>query len=106
MNASRTRRIAAEDLVRLRRELKDLDGQRTVLARAADEARADLDSFARAGPARASHLTVRPALDPAPVGNVAAERAAVGGMGERRTRGRARQQEGQRRSRRDCTLRG
>lgn len=46
--AARTRRIAAEDLVRLRRELKDLDGQRTVLARAADEARADLDSFARA----------------------------------------------------------
>lgn len=46
--ASRTRRIAADELVRLRWELKDLDAQRTVLGRSAEEARADLDSFARA----------------------------------------------------------
>lgn len=46
--AEHTRRIATEDLVRLRAELRSLDGERTVLSRAADEVRADLDSFARA----------------------------------------------------------
>jgi hypothetical protein len=46
--AQHTRRLAREDLVRLRAELRSLDGEREVLARAADEARADLDSFARA----------------------------------------------------------
>ncbi len=46
--AIHTRRIANDDLVRLRAELRSLDGERTVLARATEEARADLDSFARA----------------------------------------------------------
>lgn len=46
--ALHTRRIANDDLVRLRAELRSLDGERTVLARATEQARADLDSFARA----------------------------------------------------------
>ncbi|UDY35943.1 hypothetical protein [Dermatobacter hominis] len=46
--AQHTRRIASEDLVRLRAELRSLDGERAVLARAAEEVRSDLDSFARA----------------------------------------------------------
>lgn len=43
-----TRRMAAEDLVRLRAELRSLDGERTVLSREAEQVRGDLDSFARA----------------------------------------------------------
>jgi len=46
--ASTTRRTAADDLVRLRSELRSLDGERSVLAREAEQARGDLDSFARA----------------------------------------------------------
>lgn len=46
--AGTTRRVAADDLVRLRAELRSLDGERAVLAREAEEARRDLDSFARA----------------------------------------------------------
>ncbi|MBS1837928.1 MAG: hypothetical protein JST64_09545 [Actinobacteria bacterium] len=46
--ASRTRRIAADDLVRLRTELRTLSGERAVLERRAEEVRCDLDSFARA----------------------------------------------------------
>ncbi|HMR96875.1 MAG TPA: hypothetical protein PKE05_15180, partial [Microthrixaceae bacterium] len=46
--AHRTRQIANDELVRLRAELRALDGERAILARSADEVRVDLDSFARA----------------------------------------------------------
>jgi len=46
--ARRTRQIATDELVRLRAELRSLDGERAILARSADEVRGDLDSFARA----------------------------------------------------------
>ncbi|HPU39146.1 MAG TPA: hypothetical protein PLS63_06200 [Microthrixaceae bacterium] len=46
--AQHTRRIASDDLVRLRAELRALDGERAQLERAAGQVRGDLDSFARA----------------------------------------------------------
>lgn len=46
--AQHTRRIASDDLIRLRAELRSLDGERNVLERRMAEARAGLDSFARA----------------------------------------------------------
>lgn len=46
--AQRTRRIASDDLVRLRAELRALDGERAQLEQAARQVRGDLDSFARA----------------------------------------------------------
>lgn len=46
--AARTRRIAADDLVRLRGELRSLEGEQMQIRRRAEEVRADLDSFARA----------------------------------------------------------
>ena len=46
--AQHTRRIASDDLIRLRAELRSLDGERNVLERRTTEARAGLDSFARA----------------------------------------------------------
>ncbi len=46
--AQHTRRIASDDLVRLRSELRALDAERAQLERAASQVRGDLDSFARA----------------------------------------------------------
>lgn len=46
--AQHTRRIASDDLVRLRSELRTLDGERAQLERLAEQVRGDLDSFARA----------------------------------------------------------
>lgn len=43
-----TRRVAADDLLRLRAELRSIEGERIVLRRRADEARSGLDSFATA----------------------------------------------------------
>lgn len=46
--ARHTRRIAADDLTRLRSDLRSLDGERMVLDRRTAEVRTDLDSFAAA----------------------------------------------------------
>lgn len=43
-----TRRVAADDLLRLRAELRSVEGERILLRRRADEARSGLDSFAAA----------------------------------------------------------
>lgn len=46
--ARRTRRIAGDDLLRLRSEIRSVGGERAVLQRRIEAVRADLDSFARA----------------------------------------------------------